>query len=917
MRSISKLLLMLFFAITLAIANFAQSSKPPNGIKKIVTVEGITEYQLGNGLKVLLIPDQSQPKITVNVTYLVGSRYENYGEAGMAHLLEHLLFKGSSKHPDIPREFALRGAFANATTWTDRTVYYETFIATEENLEWALDLEADRMVNSFVSEKDLRSEFSVVRNELESGENSPLSVLFDRIRAVAFDWHNYSRSTIGVRSDIENVPIQRLKAFYKKYYQPDNAVLIVAGKFDEAKALELVNKKFGTIKKPARKLSSLYTVEPVQDGERMVTIRRIGNAQIVMAGYHVPPAAHPDSAAAYILGEMLTNAPNGKLYENLVKTKKATSIIKQHQQFRDPGYLMFAVQIKKEDSMEDARKVLIETIEDFGKAAPSKEDVERIKNKSLRSFETALNNSTSLPLSLTNYIARGDWRLIFIQRDRIARVTPEDIQRLAKDILNPSNRTIAQFIPTQKPSRYEAPNLSNEELAAVTKNYKGRETVAAGEAFDPTPQNIEARTKRLKIGNLKAAFLTKENRGDRVYARLALRFGNEKSLTNQRFSGDIAQEMLLRGTRKRTRQQINDELDRLRGSIRIGGGAEGIFINIQSTRQNLSATLKLLAEILREPSFAKDDFDEIKRARLNSLESRKDQPRSVVMDAVNKHFNRYPKGHIRYTGSTEEDIEALNHLELQDVKNFYADFYGASNGELAVVGDFNPKQTSKLVEDLFSNWKSPSKYQRVPSKYFDIPPTNVSFETPDKANAYFRARTNVKLSSNHPDYVAMVVVNNLLGGGFLSSRLPKRIREKEGLSYGVATRFRVDDFGDNGSFSASAIYAPPNVTKLENAFREEIQKAILEGFTDKEVEEVKKGILLARQSQRAGDFRLSISMADDLYLGRTFKWDAAFEEKLKSIKTAEVNAALRRYIKLKKFSIFKAGDFAAVKGRTE
>src|ERR1044071_5768941 len=235
---------------------------------RVTSVEGITEYRLSNGLRVLLFPDQSKPTITVNITYLVGSAQEGYGETGMAHLLEHLQFKGTPGHTNIPQELTEHGARTNATTWVDRTNYFETFTATESNLQWALGLEADRMTNSFIAKKDLDSEMTVVRNEFERGENDPSSVLEERVMSTAYLWHNYGRSTIGARSDIENVPIDRLQAFYRKYYQPDNSVLVVAGKFDQTKTLTWINELFGAIPKPARVLETTYTAEPPQDGER-------------------------------------------------------------------------------------------------------------------------------------------------------------------------------------------------------------------------------------------------------------------------------------------------------------------------------------------------------------------------------------------------------------------------------------------------------------------------------------------------------------------------------------------------------------------------------------------------------------------------------------------------------------------------
>lgn len=286
---------------------------------KVASVEGITEYKMDNGLKVLLFPDNSAQTITVNITYLVGSRHEGYGEKGMAHLLEHMVFKGTPNHPDIPKELSTRGARPNGTTWYDRTNYFETFNATEDNLDWALDLEADRMVNSYIAKKDLESEFSVVRNEFESGENDPTGVLMEKVINSAYLWHNYGNSTIGNRSDIEGVLIENLKAFYKKFYRPDNAVLMVTGKFEEEKTLALIEKKFGVIAKPTTPLRDSHTEEPPQDGEKTVTVSRVGDLQLVSALYHTPAGSSHDYASMSVIEDVLTNEPSGRLYKDLVE----------------------------------------------------------------------------------------------------------------------------------------------------------------------------------------------------------------------------------------------------------------------------------------------------------------------------------------------------------------------------------------------------------------------------------------------------------------------------------------------------------------------------------------------------------------------------------------------------------------------
>lgn len=914
------------YALTLAIiipamlfaqvSTFGQTSKLPDGIKKITTVEGITEYRLeSNGLKILLFPDQTKQTTTVNVTYLVGSRHENYGETGMAHLLEHLVFKGTPKHPNIPAELTARGARPNGTTWTDRTNYFETFAATDDNLTWALDLEADRMVNSYIAKKDLDSEFSVVRNELESGENSPFRVTFQKMLAVAYDWHNYGKSTIGARSDVENVPIDRLQAFYRKYYQPDNAVLLVAGKFDVEKTLNIIKEKFGVIPKPERTLPPNYTIEPTQDGERMVTIRRVGDTPLLAAGYHVPPGAHPDAAGVEVLNTVLTDEPSGRLYKTLVETKKASSVFGINFQFKEPAYIMFMAQLNKDNSVEAAREALIETIEKAGNTMPTKEEVDRAKTSLLKNIELSLNDPNRVGLEMSEFIALGDWRLFFLYRDRIKKVTPEDVKRIADTYFKQSNRTVAQFVPTEKPDRAEIPNLKDDEIMAMVNDYKGGETVAEGEVFEPSPANIESRVKRMKIGGIDVAFLSKENRGDSVVANLTLRFGDEKSLMNRSTAAGFAGQLLMRGTTNKTRLQIQDELDKLKAQVRVFGGTTNAGASIVTTRQNLPAVVNLVSEMLRQPTFPENEFDLLKQEQITALENQRSEPQSIAINTMSQIFNVYPKGHPLYAGTLDEQIADVKAVTLNEVKAFYKDFYGASNGQMTVIGDFDEKQIDDAVTQTLGTWKSPKGYTRISSPFNDVAAQNKAVETPDKANAMFVARLNVKIRDDNPDYPALVLGNYMLGGGFLNSRLATRIRQKEGLSYGVGSNFNASSLDESGSFFAFAIYAPENAEKLEAAFKDEIRKATNEGFSAEEISEAKKGWLGSQQLSRANDNELSGRLNNYLFLNRTIAWDADFERRIASVTMEQINAAMKKYIVGDKITIVKAGDFAKAKGK--
>jgi len=891
-----------------AVAQTPAAVALPQNIQRVTSVEGITEYRLPNGLRVLMFPDQTKQTITVNITYLVGSALEGFGETGMAHLLEHMLFKGTPSHRNVPQELTTHGARPNGTTSTDRTNYFEIFAATDENLNWALDLEADRMINSFVAKKDLDSEMTVVRNEFESGENDPGNILFERMVETAYIWHSYGKPTIGARSDIENVPIERLQAFYHKYYQPDNAVLTIAGKFDEAKTLALVDKYFSSIPRPTRMLEKLYTVEPTQDGERQVTLRRTGDTQLVGAVYHVPAGSHPDFAAIDIIAQVLGDTPSGRLHKALVETKKASSVYGFDQQWHYPTFAVFGAEVRQGDSLDAARDTLLQTVEGIGTNPPTKEEVERARAQLLKEYDLILNNSDRVGLYLSEFIAAGDWRLFFLHRDRIRKMTPEDVARVAANYFKPSNRTLGLFIPTPKPDRAEIPPTPD--VVAMLRDYKGDATVAAGEAFDPSPANIESRTARTDVGGLKLALLPKKTRGGSVVAQMTLRYGDEQSLMNRSTAASLAGAMLMRGTTKHTRQQIQDELDRLKARVRVFGGATQTNVLIETTRENLPAVMHLVAEVLRAPAFAANEFDLLKQEQLAGIEQSRSEPQQIAFTQFNRTLSPYPKGDVRYVSTPDEDVAELNATTLDQIKQFYQDFYGASSGTFTVVGDFDKDEITKLATDLFGSWKSPKPFTRVPNLYKEVAAVNQSFPAPDKANAVFVAGFNLKLRDDNPDYPALVLGNYMLGGGFLNSRLAARIRQKEGLSYGVGSGINVSSLDESGRFQAFAIYAPQNVEKLEAAFKEEIARMLKDGFTAEEVEAAKSGYLQSRQVSRAQDFELAARMNNYLFLGRTLQWDADLEAKIKALTPEQINAAMRRHIDPAKITIIKSGDFA-------
>jgi zinc protease len=747
-----------------------------------------------------------------------------------------------------------------------------------------------------------------VRNEFESGENDPSGVLLERVMSTAYLWHNYGKSTIGSREDIERVPIANLRAFYKKYYQPDNAVLTIAGKIDEAKTLGWVNEFFGKIPRPSRILQPTYTVEPVQDGERHVVLRRVGDVQVTAAGYHIAPGGHPDFAAVQVLADVLTNEPSGRLYKALVETGKASSVGGFAFGLKDPGYMYFAAEVLKDKPVADATQTMLAVLDGMKAQPVTDEEVQRARNKFLKFFEQTYNNSDRVGLGLSEYIAKGDWRLWFLSRDQMEKVTAADVNRVAATYLKPANRTTGLFVPEATPDRATIPQPPDP--AVILKDYKGKQALKQAEVFDPSPANIVSRTRSETFpGGAEYSFLSKSTRGGSVNATLTLRVGTLATLEGKATVADLTAAMLRRGTKTRTLQQINDELDKLKSSVGIGGGGQTVTVNITSTRENLVAALEVVGDVLRNPVFPDAEFGKLRDEVLAAIEQQRSDPQAIASLEANRVTSPYPANDFRRTLSFDEQVAATKAVTTADLRQFHANHYGAGRATAAVVGDFDETTVRAALGAILAGWQAKLPYERAVSPFFDVPAVTRKINTPDKANAFMIAGVNLPLRDDDADYPALVIANYMLGGGFLNSGLAVRIRQKEGISYGVASFLTADPLDKDGNFGTFAIYNPQNSARLIAAYKEELAKMLTEGFTEAELKDAKSGWLQGRNVSRSQDRELVGRLSSYLFLDRTLEWDANFEKRLAALSVGEVNAAIKRWIKPENLTIVEAGDF--------
>jgi zinc protease len=875
--------------------------------KPVTQVEGITEYRLANGLQVLLAPDDSKPTTTVNVTYHVGSRQENYGETGMAHLLEHLIFKGTPTHRGVWAEFSKRGLRANGSTWVDRTNYFASFSANDDNLRWYLGWQADAMVNSFIARKDLDTEMTVVRNEMEMGENDPGRILFEKTLAAMYQWHNYGKSTIGARSDVENVDIGRLQAFYRLYYQPDNATLIVSGKFDPARVMGWVEQSFGRIPKPKRTLPRLYTIDPVQDGERSVTLRRVGGVPQAMLGYHIPAGPDPDYPAMDLVSLILGDSPSGRAHKQLVETGLASAVYAEPLAMADPGVVLFGAQFSAGQDPSRGAQELIRVVESLGTEPITDEEFKRAQVKWLKDWEQQYSNPETIGLVLSETVAQGDWRLLFLDRDRVKALTRDAVQRVAVAQLVPSNRTLATYVPTEKPVRAPVPEAVD--VAAQLKTFKPQTSAATVAAFDSSPANIDAKTQRLALANgMKVALLAKPTRGQTVRISMALRVGSERSLTGLREVSEFTAAMIDKGGAGLTRVQIQDRLDALKSELRVSSTGDEVKVSMLSHRDTVGDAIALLAQLLRTPSFPASSLDEIKRQVAGEIQAQRDDPEAIVANGLARRGDPYPRGDVRHARSFDERLEDSQAVTLERMKDFHARFYGASQARLAAVGDFDAEAVRRALTAGFGDWAASEPAARVPRPTYAMAPGREVVRTPDKQNATLGIELHMPLSDNDAVYPALMLGNFMLGGSG-DSRLFKRIRERDGLSYNVYSAMDWGDVDAHTLWFGGAIFAPSNGDKVEQAYRDELSRALKDGFSDQEVASAKLALLNFRRLARAQDDRLAQALQRNLDLDRTFAFAGRVDTALGGLQAGPVNQALRAQLKPESMAFMLAGDF--------
>lgn len=875
--------------------------------QKITTIEGISEYQLANGLQVLLAPDSAKSRITVNMSYKVGSRHEGPGETGMAHLLEHLLFRSSPNFPDAMAEFSRRGMAANGSTTADLTNYYASFTADDATLDWYLGWQADAMLNIDISQKSLDTEMTVVRNELERGENSPFSVLLQQISAAAYVWHPYGRSVIGNRSDLAHIDVNQLRNFYKKYYQPDNAVLIITGDIDTANVLQLISKHFGAIAQPQRELRPDYTVEPAQQGPRSVVLKRSGESPLALVQYHIPNAMSDEYTNLALGTAMLADTPAGPLYKGLVDTAQASNVFGFARAMNKPGYAVFGAQVQK-----DPQAVLEQLSDIIENQAIDKLDeaaLKRIKTAWLNDWQQIYNNQSSLASALSDAVANGDWRLFLIERDRIQASDLQSIKKSLHSWFIGNNRTSGIYIPTENP--VYAPTEQTSDINQWLDQLKPGSERPAIASFDTDPVAINNATTvgelDLDNGKIKFVLLPKPASGQELFARIHIHFGTADDLKGKGIAPEITAAMLKRGSKKHNRQAIDDLLNELDADLYFTGQANVLDISIRSKRDNIQQVLSLAFDILRQPTFPANELDKIKNSLLTNINNQDSNPAWLVNNALQRNQQPWDQDDTRYTTDADEARQQVKQLTRQQILDFYNKFYGAGNITVSAVGDFEPNTITSQIQQSVAGWHQAPKFKRIANPWYPIQAKQFDIQTPGKANASYLAALPLQIQDNNPDWPALYLANYLFGGSE-DSRLWQSVRTQQGLSYSVGSSVQASAYEPSGSLTIFASMAPENTTKITTAIKTVLNNTLDTGFSPAEVEHGKTSLLNFLKLGRSSDANLASKWLRYIENERNFLWDQKTIDAIHALDANTVSTIFRKYIRPDNFSIAVASD---------
>lgn len=811
----------------------------------------IRETRLENGLTILTREVRAAPVVCVSIFYGVGSRNEYTGITGASHLLEHMLFKGTEKFPkgSIETLVRQRGGVSNAATSTDFTYYWH--LIQSDYLDLMLEIEADRMRGALISPEDLSSEMVVVRSELEGRENSPDTLLYDLVNATAFTAHPYQWPIIGWRSDVEGMSRDQIYAYYRAHYLPGNATVVLVGDFDTDEAVEAVRRHFGGI--PASPLPPpVHTVEPAQRGERRAKLEGEGSLERVLVAWRIPEGTHEDIPALDVLEQILSGGRSSRLHQALVESGLATAVWAYSASRKDPSLFYIGATAQQGRTARELEDAILQEIRRIQEEEPSAEETARAIRQIRASFIFTGDDLRAQARVIGSFAVTTGLEKLKSYLPAIEKVTPADVSRVARTYLMRQAMTAGHFLPTGG-TRPEAPAGPPQ----MQQHYRSDAAPAVEDATPPPASSgassaRKIRPSRFELENGLTLIVLDNPANPSISIAGRLNAGSWLEEGFPRGTSRLMTEMLMRGSAKRSSLEFATAVEDLGASLSFSAGVEGTLISGKCLAGDFRRWAGLLAEALREPVFDAEELEKARRVALSQMDAQKESPAAVAERALMNAL--YPGGHPYHPGTLEEEREGLLAVQQSHLRDFHRRFVGPRGTVLVVVGDIRPEECLNAVREVFSEWEPQPGYRKVeipdppqaPSRTIIIP-------LPGKTETTILWGWHGRLKRSDPDYYAATVMNDILGGSVLSSRLGKSIRGESGLVYDVRSSFRAT-LGA-GPWSASLGVNPANAVQAVRQLREEVERMRTEGPTQQEVEEARRfitGVLSLRLASNDG-----------------------------------------------------------------
>ncbi len=886
----------------------------PANVERVDSLGGITEYRLrSNGMNVLLVPNRSVPVITFLVVYHVGSRNEWPGATGSAHLLEHLLFNKSTKNfgkangkktfQEVLYEAGADFGSSNMTTWNDRMTGYSTLPS--DKLEVAMRIEADRLGRALLLDSERQPEMSVVRNEYEIGENSPYGALDKAVVSASVTAHPYHWDTIGYRSDIEGVSTETLREHYRRFFHPDNATAVIVGDFGNAAALRLFDREFGSFPHSKEPIPRVITVEPPQEGERRVVVRRPGTFGVVQIAYLRPGSLHPDFLPLELLQVILASGVNSRLYQGLVEKQLATDVDAWNYTFVDP--YPFSVQAtvaptSTHGAVEAALKGVLAAVARDGVSA---EELARAKKQLEVATVRRRDGTYELASSLGEAVASANWKWFVGYVDGLQKVTAGDVKRVAALYFQPDKATVGWYLPRQDEAS-APPAKSAPKAASKAKSKKA----GAGGATEPTAAtSFGARTVREELSNgLVVQVLANHTLPTVAVQGIALS-GRIHAPAGQPALPALVAKMLTRGAAGHDKRETAARLD-------DAGARLGIFPDLQETSlvgsgmaRDLRLVLETLADDLLRPDFASEEVAKAKEELRAEVLKGDDDTRQRAADRLSRII--YPPGHPYAAPTREAMLASVDAATVASLRAYHGQRFVGSGTVISIVGDVDPRETISLVASLFGHMPRGQKPAPAPARTEVGNPREVVETLPGKANTDFYIGHASGLSRRDPDFEAALIANAALGQSGLTSRIGKRVRDTEGLSYNIVSRFYWTDEID-GAWAVICAVAPQNAAKAIASSRDVVAHYVRDGITPEEVETQKSffaGNFQVRLGTNAG-VATQLTYAEKYGFGPSYLDD--YPARFRAVTRDEVNAAIRKHIHPDRATLVVAGDLKEV-----